>query len=361
VQKTPITTIAVAGDVVPSRYLADVEPNTSEAARAVIARLNSAETTFCSLEMPLSARGYPREKLVAFRSDLDLAPDLVTMGFTVVSLANNHSMDHGEPALLDTLEALGRNSLLVVGAGANLQDAESLVIREVAGVRIGFLAWTCLLPLGAAASAVRPGVAPLHIEASYEVIAGAQQEEPGTPPTVHTWPNAADLAHVQKVIASAKPNVDFLAVSVHIGYGSGEEMAEYERLVTHAMVDAGADIILGNHVHTLHGVEVYSGKVIIYSQGNFVAQQPRNGASDLAIKILDEMSKEGVFATVSLFADSTYSVDLEPIVNGGDGLPGFAEPGLAATISDRLVRLSAELGAVPARRDAKRVSFDGTW
>ena len=88
-------------------------------------------------------------------------------------------------------------------------------------------------------------------------------EEPGHAPVVHTVPDQADLSAICARIGAARSRSDFLAVSVHMGRGFGEDLAEYEPLVGRALIDAGADVVFGNHVHAIHGIESYAGRAIL--------------------------------------------------------------------------------------------------
>jgi len=98
-------------------------------------------------------------------------------------------------------------------------------------------------------------------------------EVPGLPPTVLTQPDADDLAGVQESVRQAKGDADIVVVSWHWGQspragGEGQPLG-YEPQLAHAAIDAGADLVLGHHPHMLEAVEVYRGKPVFYSVGNF--------------------------------------------------------------------------------------------
>jgi len=335
--------IVAVGDLVPSRPLPDAG-EFSPGFKDTVARLAEADVAFGDLEMPLATAGYPREKLIAFHGAPELVDDLAVLGFDVLSLANNHSMDYGPEALYETMGGLDRVNVRHLGAGRDRAESGRPVIVEANGAKVGFLAWSCLLPTGAAASDARPGLSPLHVNSSYEVNAFTQMEEPGNPPVVRTWVDPADLAQAVAAIAALRAEVDFLAVSVHWGFGAGEQLAEYQRPVGHAFIDAGADVVLGNHVHAVHGVEVYKDKVILYSPGNFIAQQPREGASEAALAVLDEMSPDGYLARLDVEPGGNYRVEFVPTSTNADGLPEVVSGAARERIAHRLQRLSARLG-----------------
>ena len=95
--------------------------------------------------------------------------------------------------------------------------------------------------------------------------------QPGTPPRIVTLANKDDLAAMVEDIKKVRPLVDVLIMSIHWGvHHVPAVIAMYQKEVGHAAIDAGVDIILGHHAHILKAVEVYKGKVIFYSIGNFV-------------------------------------------------------------------------------------------
>jgi poly-gamma-glutamate synthesis protein (capsule biosynthesis protein) len=342
--------LIAVGDIVLTRpwLAAPVDPDF----QLVLDFVRDADVAFADLETVMSSNGYPREKLVTLRADPTLVGDLKALGFGILALANNHLVDFGEQALLDTIELLEDNGMRTVGAGTNLEESLRPAVMTVAGgTTIGFLACTALLPVGSAAGTSRPGLAPLHIHTQFDVDPYYQMEEPGNPPRVRTTPDEDDLARVVSAIESLRPTVDFVAVSVHMGYGFGEALAEYERTASHAMIDAGADAVLGNHVHAIHGVECYRGRAILYSPGNFVAQQPRENEPPEVLAIYDQMSKDAFVARLEIESGGGGRVEILPIIMNDDGLPVVARDENFERISERIVRLSGLLGARASRDD----------
>ena len=116
----------------------------------------------------------------------------------------------------------------------------------------------------------RPGCAPLRAETSYEQI---DPHQPGTPCRIRTFPNRDDLEAMIEDIKKAKHDSDLVVVSMHCGiHITPAIIAEYQKDIAHAAIDAGADLILQHHAHILKGIEVYSGKVIFYSLSNFAIE-----------------------------------------------------------------------------------------
>jgi poly-gamma-glutamate synthesis protein (capsule biosynthesis protein) len=336
--------IAAVGDLVPTHRLWKDGKAVSPGFAKAVAVLQASDIVFGNLEAPLATSGHPREKFITFRSDPVLAADLRAVGFDVICLANNHSMDYGPEALLETIDVLARQGVACVGAGATLDEALRPVVIEKKGWRIGFIAWSCLLPAGSAAAANRPGHSPMHVRTSYEINPYIDMEEPGNPPRIRTWVDPSELASAIESVAALRPKVDFLVASMHWGFGSGTALAEYQPFVGHALIDAGADVVVGHHVHTLHAVESYKGKAILYSSGGFIAQQPREGQSAFILSLLDTMSPDAYAAVLDVVPGS-YSVRLFPMRTIENGLPVPAEGSEFDRIGQLLDALSAPLGA----------------
>lgn len=230
--------------------------------------LRDADLGFCQLEVNLTERGVRMPQ--ARHTGRAVAASAVAMqhaGFDVVSFAGNHCMDWGPDGLFDTIENLRAAGLDVVGVGVDIAAARAPVMREVNGTRIAFVAYSSILPEGYWATATRAGCAPMRAYTHYEQI---EPDQPGTPPRVHTWAHRGDLEAMRRDVAAAKARADVVIVSLHWGiHFVPAVLADYQWEVAHAAIDAGADLILGHHAHILKGIELYRGKAIFYSLGNF--------------------------------------------------------------------------------------------
>ena len=250
------------GDIGPSRP----DPDTLfDLARPT---LTQADIAFMQLELPISARGtrLPQVRHTD-RAPQGSADAFRRAGFTVVSFASNHCMDWGSDALFDTIDALRASGLAVVGVGANIAQAREPAIVSVKGQRVAFLAYSSILPLGFWAEENRAGCAPMRAWTHYEQV---EHDQPGTPCRIHTFANRDDLAALTADIRKVRDQVDFVAVSLHWGiHFIPGVIADYQREVGRAAIDAGADMILGHHAHILKGVDLYRGKPIFYSLCNF--------------------------------------------------------------------------------------------
>lgn len=218
--------------------------------------LKSADLTFANFENPVSDRGTKVGSIYSFRADPRMLAGLVYAGTDVVSVANNHIWDYGRQAFLDTLDHLSENGIGSIGAGLSYAQAHAGIIKTVGDTRVGYLAYTNLLPASVAAKDDEAGV-------SYLVPAEMVQD-----------------------IQALRPKVDVLVVSFHMGdeYHATHN-AEQEKVFREA-IDSGADLVIGHHPHVVQEVETYGAGYIAYSLGNFIFDQnfSKETTQGLAIK-----------------------------------------------------------------------------
>lgn len=192
---------------------------------------------------------------------------LAAAGFNVITLAGNHIWDAGAPGIEDTIAGLKECGITHVGAGLNIDEARKPVVIEREGTRFGFLSYNCAGPIGSWATPAKPGCAYVQIITGYE----SGVPVPGGYPTIYTFPEPRSLKAMEEDIRNLRPCCDVLVVALHKGVGFlPAVLAMYEQQVSHAAIDAGADLILGHHAHILKGIEVYKGKVIFHGLSNFV-------------------------------------------------------------------------------------------
>jgi poly-gamma-glutamate synthesis protein (capsule biosynthesis protein) len=216
--------------------------------------LRAADLAFGNLETPISERGSPTPgktpesiragKNFLFRAPPQTARGVAWAGFDVVSLANNHAMDYGAPALSDTLALLKQQDVLPVGAGASLAEAAAPVFIERKGQRFAIFAVSDIVPAFSAAGKSTPGIASVR----------------------GRW----FRAQMPQAIAQAREQADWVLVSVHWGVERNTGSTLEQRSLGRQLIDWGAHVVIGHHTHVLGPVEHYRGGLIHYSLGNFV-------------------------------------------------------------------------------------------
>jgi len=189
--------------------------------------------------------------------------------FDGVTMANNHAFDSGAAAMLDTIDLFHKHGIGVTGAGRNFVDASKPIIMEKGRLRIAYLGCTSLGKQGGKATNDQPGVFNIDIVTNYE------HRGPHAPVRIRTHPVADDLALLLDAIQKIRASVDRLIIAFHSGViRVPRVIPDYQVTVAHAMIDAGADLIICHAPHIPKGVEVYKGKVIFYSIGVFAMTKP---------------------------------------------------------------------------------------
>jgi poly-gamma-glutamate capsule biosynthesis protein CapA/YwtB (metallophosphatase superfamily) len=267
-QSKDVLTLLAVGDVSPNR---EDPPSIFRSCGDVFRK---ADIVFGQMEAPLSDRGTPmfvpsRPRRVGAKNISALTEE--GGGFHVMSHACNHAMDYGWEAFFDTLDALKKSNIAVVGAGRNIEEARRPAILERKGTKVGFLAYLSILPLGLIAEEKIPGCAPLRASDFYYHPFSYYQ--PGLPPLIITNLFPADRQAMEDDIRRLRPQVDVLVVSMHCGVQHTPAMiAMYQKEAGYAAIDAGADLVLQHHAHILKGIEVYKGKVVFYGLGDFACE-----------------------------------------------------------------------------------------
>jgi hypothetical protein len=233
--------------------------------------LREADIAFCQQETNYSERGSLNPiARHGGRSHPRNASALKFAGFDIVSGTNNHQLAYGYEAFFDTIEILRQLGIVVVGVGKDIDEARQPAVLERKGTKVGFLAYNTILPPGYMADVGKPGCAPMRALTLYEPL---EPDQPGTPARIRTFAHREDLGAMIQGIKKVKAAADIVVVSFHWGlHLVRTKLADYQKEVAYAAIDAGADLILGHHAHILKGIEIYKGKYIFYSLGNFALQ-----------------------------------------------------------------------------------------
>ena len=237
-------TLALAGDTMLGRRVAEklaVQPPSSLFSLDVVEAVREADLFVLNLECCISARGsrWPDPaKPFFFRAPPSAVEALALLGVDCVTLANNHALDYGEEALLDTLEHLRDGGIAWVGAGADLAAARATVVLEANGFRLGVVGVTDH-PSEFAARPGGPGVAYAPLREG-----------------VPDWLRRA----VRELEADA------VLITPHWGPNMVASPLPYVRAAADALVEAGATLVAGHSAHVFHGV---AGRVL-YDLGDFL-------------------------------------------------------------------------------------------
>ncbi len=261
-KEAPYTLVAV-GDIQLSRRVGQRirEKGWGYLFEAIQNLTDSSDIAFANLECPAALSGSPypgKDPDVTFLSDPAALFGLKQAGFSVLSLANNHTNDYGAPALLETLQALGLLGISTCGAGASEAEAHEPAIKNLGPWSVAVLAYA---------------------EKLWSVV-----EARGIPPEATAGVAVIDEDRIVRDIQRAKERADLVILSLHWGEEHEGIPTETQRDLAHRLVNAGAGLIVGHHPHVVQGVEYFQGVPILYSLGNFVFDMisPRTYDSVLA-------------------------------------------------------------------------------
>jgi len=403
-------TMALTGDSIITRRLSVYqEPEYLK----MIELLRGADLAFTNLEMlfhDYQTYAMSESGGTYMRADPALAKELVWAGFDLVSRANNHTGDYGVLGMQLTSRFVRDAGLVQSGVGESLEEAREAAFLETAGGRVALISVASTFPDFSRAGKTRggtpprPGLNPLRFSTTNLVTrerlemlrdllkelglnappsgdsltAFRQRFVVGDKPEVRTEPNTEDLEEIGAVVKNASRLADYVIVTIHAHEGDRNLFLPAQFLVTfaRAMLDAGADVFVGHGPHVLRAIEIYKGKPIFYSLGDFIFQN----------ETLDRLPSEnyepfglGPSAHVADWNDQRYDFDrrgfpaqreiwesvvarpvwrgktlaelkLHPITLGFGkprtvrGRPMLAEPELAKKIIEDLARLSQPFG-----------------
>jgi poly-gamma-glutamate capsule biosynthesis protein CapA/YwtB (metallophosphatase superfamily) len=292
-----VVKLACAGDLMINR------PDAHSMLRHVAGIFKRADVAYCNLEGPMCDTGerHPGKAGISLhlRSTPRTANALADAGIDVVSLANNHALDYGAVGLDQTIELLAAVKIAHAGAGRDLAAARRPALLEVNGLRIALLSYTSVCVSPFAATANTPGVAMVRIKTTYSANLRLFQQ-PGSPMLTRTAGEPEDVAMLLDDVRAAKAAADVVIVAWHWGVSERwGKLADYQKELGRAVIDAGASAILGHHAHMLLGIEFYRGCPIFYSLGNFAFDLDHPYFRRESAIVLCDVSRDG-FANVRL-------------------------------------------------------------
>ncbi|HXG88828.1 MAG TPA: CapA family protein [Vicinamibacterales bacterium] len=409
-RQTSDFSFALTGDSIITRRLSVY---TEPAFTRIIELIRNADASFTNLEM-LFHDFEPYASAASggtyMRAEPALMKDLVWAGFDMVSRANNHSGDYGVLGMNLTTKYVAEAGVVQAGVGQSLAEAREAKFLETAKGRVALISVASTFPDSSRAGRTRgdmparPGLNPLRFTTTTTVtpdqltalraIAAATTGRPaatgetftylgnrfvaGATPGIRTEPLKEDLDEIAAVVRNAAGLADYTMVTIHAHEGGRDRTLPADFLVTfaRAMVDAGADLFVGHGPHVLRGIEIYKGKPIIYSLGDFIFQNetllrlpsenyaPYNLDANAHVNDFndqrynfdksgfpaDRMIWEAVVAVPRFRGEQLTELALHPISLGHGksrsvrGRPLFAEGELGEKILGDLIKFSGAMG-----------------
>lgn len=250
--------------------------------------LSSSDFNFGNFEAPISGNDKRMGKGLVFNVRTTDIEGLIKYKFKVVGLANNHAFDQGLAGLQNTRSFLTQKGIENTGTGADKTEAWTPRVITANGIRFGFLA-------ASYASVNDGGVTKNQYVARIE-----------------------DVDEMKAAIAKLKTECDIIVVAMHAGIEYTRNPEKGQIAFARAVIEAGADILIGAHPHWIQTIEQYQGKYIFYSLGNFIFDQRKPDTKEgLALKIT---ARRGGGRT------AIDQIELIPVVIERMGIPRKATP-----------------------------------
>ena len=252
---------------------------------AVRALIEGADIAIANFENPAPNDFVFHTSGTSFSADPSLIDGLVDAGIDYVSLANNHIRDAGARGILETIENLEQRGLRYSGAGEDLAAARTPAVLDAGGVQVAILGYDAIAAEYAAADD-RVGNAPMSADACETDVRAARDA-----------------------------GADVIIIFPHWGVEYRATPSEGQQAVGRACLDAGADMVIGNHAHWAAAMEVYDGKPIWYALGNLVFDQTWS-----------EPTMEGLTLEMTFSGGDLRQVRMRPHIILDKAQPNFLDP-----------------------------------
>lgn len=243
--------------------------------------IQSADYAITNLETPLIEKGSPISKTGPnLKAPIKSVEALKYAGFDMVTLANNHMMDYGEEGLASTINTCNENHIAHIGAGRNLEEASVIHYIELKHKKLAFI--NCCENEWSTTQGNAPGCNPL------------------------------DEVAIFYQIQEAKSIADFVILIIHGGHETYELPSPRMKKLYHWFIDLGIDAVIGHHTHCFSGREIYKGKPIIYSLGNFIFDSKnRNSSWNMGVAITITITKSVIQTKLYPFYQCNETVGIQ--------------------------------------------------
>lgn len=205
--------------------------------------IEAADLAIANLETTLTGSRFPWAGYPSFNTPPELARDARAVGFDALTRANNHALDYGEYGLQQTSAGLDRYGMPHTGASRTPAEREQILVLDAGGIKVALLNYTY-------------GTNGIPLPEPWSV-------------------NMLDSEQIRRDIGRARniAGVDLVAVALHMGVEYARDPSEEQIYFVNLALEAGADIILGNHPHVIQRIERRGGKAVVFSLGNFISNQ----------------------------------------------------------------------------------------
>ena len=212
------------------------------------------ETVLGGTELGLS--DYP-----TFNSPKEFGDNMLDMGFNIVNLATNHTIDRGEKAIISSCDYWNskKETVLFAGSYCSKEESEEIKIKEKNGIKYTMLSYTY-------------GTNGIPVPEGKEYLVNLYSDE-----------------KAKEDIEKVRDKVDLLLVSMHWGTEYRTEPTEEQKREAKYLSDLGVDIIIGTHPHIIEPIEYIDDTLVIYSLGNFISAQSKDGDYNTLVELMSSV------------------------------------------------------------------------
>lgn len=269
--------IAVTGDVMFARNMPGVLSMDSSPFAGVSDVVSNVNLLLINFENAATTSEDALKGDVPLKCDPSYVPLAKANNITVAGLANNHAYDYGQAGMEDTIKCLNDAGITPMGAGNTEDEAHQAVVKEINGRKITILNYMD---------------SDNFAEYSQDVMPYADGSNPGY--------SAYDSEDAKKQIAENNDS-DCIIAYMHYGNEYSNSPNENQVKISHELIDYGADIVIGSHPHVTEGIEMYNGKPIFYSLGNFIFDQSNTATHSAYFVKLDLVNDTGVCTVYPIY------------------------------------------------------------
>ena len=280
--------IAVTGDVMFARKMPNVLSMDSSPFSGVSDVTSNVDLLLINFENAATSSGDALKGDVPLKCDPSYVPLAKANNVTVAGLANNHAIDYGITGMQDTLENLKSADITPMGAGNTEDEAHQAVVKDVNGRKVTILNYMD---------------SENFAEYSYEAMPYANGSNPGY--------SAYDSEDAQKQIAENNDS-DLLVAYLHFGNEYSNSPNENQVKIAHELIDYGADVVVGSHPHVTQGIEMYNGKPIFYSLGNFIFDQSNTATHSAYFVQIDLVNNTGECTVYPIYISNYLPQHMSP-------------------------------------------------
>ena len=291
----------------------------------MVDRMQKLDLFFCNLECQIADVGRKMDKAqdrpFHFRANPVMVRALVESGVDVVTIANNHGMDYGSDALLQTIDLCRTNGIEIVGGGRNATEAAAAGFVEARGLCVGFVGFQSTLTMMNAGPDTA-GVNAVRYQQSDHFLAAAEA-----------------------ALTKARKKADVVVFTVHWGPNYRREPTKKQRRIARQILDMGYDVFIAHSAHQFLGVEIHNGKPIIHDAGNFVVDfYPKE----------NNWGDRNLMFVINFRGTKVQSIEAVPIYRTGS-VTNFATGQRARAICERFSNMCAVLGTEVEKKPDDRI------